>query len=185
MRYFIGGVAAMFCAVAIYTSVFGLTDRDRTVMPAGGDDPSAITAIQEKLERLGFYDGEITGIYDTVTSAAVRRYQLYMDLDGTGKADKAFLESLESQPDMLLSEYDVYMLARLIHAEAGKGSWLDMVAVGAEAVRKLGSPAYPDNLAEIIFEPGAYDCVDDGSIRNEPSDKAIRAARDAIRGMLN
>lgn len=176
----------MFCAVVIYTAVFGISDRVIVALPTGSDDPSIITAIQEKLGRLGFYSSKPTGIYDTATSAAVRRYQLYMGMDGTGKADETFINSLTNQPDMFYNENDIYLLARLIHAEVGsKGSWLDMVTVGADAVRKLGNPAYPDTLAGIIFEPAAYDCVTDGSIRNHPTDKAIRAARDAMRGMLN
>lgn len=178
----------MTSVIIIYSAVFGILNNKKlnstgiASAPVSAADPSFI---QEKLKLLGFYDGEITGIYDTATSEAVRRYQLYSGFDGSGITDEKVIEALTVRPDGGYSEYDIYLLAQLIQAEAGKGSWFDMVTVGAEAVRRLGSAAYPDTLAGIIFEHGAYASAMNGSIRNKPSDKAIRAARDAMRGMLN
>lgn len=178
----------MTSVIIIYSAIFGILNNNElnhagiASAPVSASDPSFI---QEKLKKLGFYDGEITGINDTATSEAVRRYQLYLGFDGSGIADEKVIQALTGQPEDGYSEYDIVLLAQLIQAEAGKGSWFDMVMVGAEAVRRLGSAAYPDTLAGIIFEHGSYASAGNGSIWNEPSGKAIRAARDAMRGMLN
>ena len=37
-----------------------------------GDD---VTRLQQKLQRLGYYDGEITGSYGDLTKAAVKAFQ--------------------------------------------------------------------------------------------------------------
>ncbi len=178
----------MTSVIVIYSALFGILNNkelNNTGIASSQVSASDPSFIQEKLKQLGFYSGEITGINDTETSEAVRRYQLYLGFDGSGIADEKVMEVLTGQPNIGYSEYDVYLLAQLIQAEAGKGSWFDMVMVGAEAVRRLDNSAYPDTLAGIIFEHSAYASAMNGSIWNEPSDKAIRAARDAMRGMLN
>jgi N-acetylmuramoyl-L-alanine amidase len=185
---FIYSVLAMTCIIAVYSAVFSLFNSGisgvsgNTAAPLSASDPAYI---QERLSRLGFYEGGITGIYDMATSEAVRRYQLYLGLDGSGKADTVTLEALTREPDSTYSEYDVYLLAQLIDAENAGGSWFDMLNTGAEAVRRIGSAAHPVTLAGVIFEHGAYASAYNGRIWNDPSDKAIRAARDALRGMLN
>jgi N-acetylmuramoyl-L-alanine amidase len=191
-RFFIAdllyAVLAMACIIAVYSALFGVFNgrisdiSGNTAAPLSAADPSYI---QERLSRLGFYDGVVTGVYDTATSEAVRRYQLYLGLDGSGKTDTVTLEALTVEPDNTYSEYDVYLLARLIYAENAGGSWFDMLKTGAEAVRRINSGAHPVTLAGVIFEHGAYASAYDGRIWNVPTDKTIRAARDALRGMLN
>lgn len=185
-RFFIADLIyatlAMTCIITVYSAIFCIFNTK--ISGVSGNTASA-SYIQERLSGLGFYDGGITGVYDTATSGAVRRYQLYLGLDGSGKADAATLEALAGEPDSASSEYDVYLLAQLIYAENAGGSWFDMMETGAEAVRRIGSAAHPDTLAGIIFEHGAYASAYDGRIWNKPSDKAIRASRDALRGMLN
>ena len=49
-----------------------------------GDD---VTRLQQKLQRLGYYDGEITGSYGDLTRAAVKAFQSDFLLLQTGEAD--------------------------------------------------------------------------------------------------
>ena len=49
-----------------------------------GDD---VTLLQQKLQRLGYYDGEITGSYGDLTRAAVKAFQADFSLLQTGEAD--------------------------------------------------------------------------------------------------
>ena len=53
---------------------------------------------------------------------------------------------------------ELYLLARLIHAEAGS-AWLPeewRMAVGEVALNRVASPEFPDTLAEVIEQPGQY-----------------------------
>jgi peptidoglycan hydrolase-like protein with peptidoglycan-binding domain len=60
-------------------------------------DPT-ITSAQQKLKRLGFYQGSIDGSYGSQTAAAIRRYQLAEDLRVTGELNPQTLNSLGIQP---------------------------------------------------------------------------------------
>lgn len=184
---FFFAVLSVIFIVTLYSSVYNvlfnkISGTADNLTSSGTADPAYI---QEQLIKFGFYAGEITGRYDTETSEAVRRFQLYLGFEGSGRVDEATAEALSAGAYDAFSEYDVYLLARLIQAESDSDDWFEMITIGAEAVRRLGSTEHPDTLAGVIFEYGAYDSAADGSIWNEPSDKAVRAARDAMRGMLN
>lgn len=181
-------VLVMISVILIYSLAFRMIESKKQELSGIVSLPAAVTDpefIQQKLFSLGFYDKDVNGVYDAATSEAVRRFQLYLGLDGTGIADEITLDALRELPDSDYSEYDIRLLARLIDAESDDGSWFNMLMVGAEAVRRLHSTAYPDTLAGIVFEQGAFGSVSNGNIWNAPSEKAIRAARDAMRGMLN
>jgi len=59
-------------------------------------DPT-ISAAQQKLKRLGFYQGTVDGSYGSQTAAAIRRYQLAEDLRVTGELNPQTLSSLGIQ----------------------------------------------------------------------------------------
>lgn len=50
-----------------------------------GDTGAAVTYIQEKLWRYGFYEGEIDGRYGKATENAVKRLQKLHKLEQTGQ----------------------------------------------------------------------------------------------------
>ena len=60
------------------------------------------TALQTELQRVGFYEGPIDGIYGPATVDAVKRLQADSDLPETGFVDRATAEAL----DALLAELD-------------------------------------------------------------------------------
>ncbi|MEX1118691.1 MAG: peptidoglycan-binding domain-containing protein, partial [Terrimicrobiaceae bacterium] len=60
-------------------------------------DPT-ITSAQQKLKRLGFYQGTVDGSYGSQTAAAIRRYQLAEDLRVTGELNPQTLNSLGIKP---------------------------------------------------------------------------------------
>lgn len=77
---------------------------------------------------------------------------------------------------------DTYMLARLIHAEAEAEPYIGKVAVGAVVLNRIESPLFPNTLAGVLYQPHAFETVTNGRIYNNPSNEAIRAARDAVNG---
>lgn len=77
------------------------------------------------------------------------------------------------------SDYELDLLARLITAEAGCDWIPDWVqrAVGSVALNHLDSPKYPNTLDGVIFQPGVYGCVNNGSIYRPANKRCIDNAR--------
>ncbi|VXD19979.1 Peptidoglycan-binding domain 1 protein [Planktothrix serta PCC 8927] len=59
-----------------------------------GDYGSAVAALQEGLQNLGFYDGSITAYFDDLTEVAVQRFQQSQGISATGVATSATLMAL-------------------------------------------------------------------------------------------
>lgn len=85
-----------------------------------------------------------------------------------------------------ISQEDVMLLARLIHAEARGESFLGKIAVGAVTLNRLASPDFPGTLTKVIYQKinkvYQFSPVADGSINMEPDDQAVQAALRALEG---
>ena len=77
---------------------------------------------------------------------------------------------------------DVYLLARLISAEARGEPYVGQVAVGAVVINRIDHPSFPNSLSGVIYQSGAFSCLDDGQFNQPISDSAFRAAREALNG---
>lgn len=80
------------------------------------------------------------------------------------------------------NQQNIYLLARVIHAEARGESLEGQVAVGAVLLNRLLDKRFPKTLSQIIFKRGEFCTVRDGQIWMAPSSKAIQAARLAVSG---
>ena len=79
---------------------------------------------------------------------------------------------------------DIQLMARAINGEARGESYEGQVAVGAVILNRVKSPDFPNTIAGVIYQPGAFTAVSDGQI-NEPiaEDSTVyKAARDAMNG---
>ena len=74
------------------------------------------------------------------------------------------------------------MLARLIHGEARGEPYVGQVAVGAVVLNRVRHSAFPNTIAGVIYQTGAFDAVSDGQINLAPDEQSLRAARDAMNG---
>lgn len=54
--------------------------------------------------------------------------------------------------------------------------------MGAVILNRVKSSKFPNTIAGVIYQRGAFDAVSDGQIDLEPSDSCLRAARDAMNG---
>lgn len=81
-----------------------------------------------------------------------------------------------------LSSKDIDLLAHLIHAEARGESFEGKVAVGAVVLNRVESSLFPNTVAAVIYQPGQFSPVADGSINLEPDAESIRAAESAVSG---
>ena len=73
------------------------------------------------------------------------------------------------------------MLARAINGEARGEPYEGQVAVGAVILNRVRDSRFPNTIAGVIYQPGAFTAVSDGQI-NVPIDEnstVVKAARDA------
>lgn len=77
---------------------------------------------------------------------------------------------------------DEHLLAQMIHAEAMGEPYLGKVAVGGVILNRVRSPLFPNTLRGVLFQPGQFQPVMNGSIWRPPGAEALRAARDAAGG---
>ena len=95
-----------------------------------GSSGDAVKQIQQKLSSWGYYNGRIDGIYGSKTEAAVRWFQQKNGLTVDGKAGKQTLAAMGiSSGGSANGDGDVYLLARLISAEARGEPYEGQVAV--------------------------------------------------------
>lgn len=82
------------------------------------------------------------------------------------------------------STSDLQLMARAINGEARGEPYEGQVAVGAVILNRVRSSSFPNTIAGVIYEPGAFTAVADGQI-NVPiteNSTVYKAARDALNG---
>ena len=79
---------------------------------------------------------------------------------------------------------DVQLMARAINGEARGESYEGQVAVGAVILNRVQHPSFPNTIAGVIYQSGAFTAVSDGQI-NVPiaeNSTVYKAAQDALNG---
>ena len=82
------------------------------------------------------------------------------------------------------STSDLQLMARAINGEARGEPYEGQVAVGAVILNRVKSSSFPNTIAGVIYEPGAFTAVSDGQI-NVPiaEDSTVyKAAQNALNG---
>ena len=59
---------------------------------------------------------------------------------------------------------------------------LGQVAVAAVVLNRIKSSSFPNTMAGVIYQAGAFSVVDDGQINLTPNQTAKNAAQDALNG---
>lgn len=85
-------------------------------------------------------------------------------------------------PSPRLSEADIELLARLIHAEAEGEPYTGKVAVGAVVLNRVESERFPDSVREVVYAHGQFSVVPTGRINRPASAESLAAARAAAAG---
>lgn len=81
-----------------------------------------------------------------------------------------------------VAQSELELLARTISGEARGEPLLGQVAVGAVIINRVLSPAFPNTLQEVIYQPRQFSCVCDGQINRPPTASSYIAARRALEG---
>lgn len=125
-----------------------------------GDSGSAVTWLQESLATLGYYEGEITGSYGSLTKEAVRLFQRGNNLSSDGVAGRntirAIAQAVEEkerrEQEALLWQETGGLSGGAAQEDAQEDQeWITTLSLGVEnsAVRKL-----QENLTELGFYTG-------------------------------
>lgn len=153
-----------------------------------GSTGTEVRQIQTRLKNWGYYSGSVDGIYGTQTKNAVVYFQRKNGLTVDGVAGPATLSALGLPAGSSgggtggYSSSDINLLARVISAEARGEPYAGQVAVGGVILNRIKHPSFPNTLAGVIYQPGAFSCITDGGINAAVSDSAYKAARDAVNG---
>ncbi|MGI6279893.1 MAG: spore cortex-lytic enzyme [Acutalibacteraceae bacterium] len=165
-------VLCMFCLCASALSKYGSRSAE-------------VTEIQTRLKKWGYYKGEIDGIFGSKTKKAVIEFQKKNGLVPDGIAGPKTLAAMgiSSGKDGKNSSSDYQLLVRIISAEARGEPYLGQVAVGAVVLNRVEHPSFPDTIAGVIYQKGAFTCLDDGQFYEPIQESAYKAATDALNGL--
>ena len=154
-----------------------------------GSSGSEVTQIQTKLKRWGYYNGKIDGIYGSQTLAAVKWFQSKNGLTVDGIAGKQTLEAMgiytsstTTSTSTTTNTNDLNLLSRIIYAESRGEPYSGQVAVGAVVLNRVKNSSFPNSIAGVIYQTGAFDAVSDGQINMSPDTTSKKAAQDALNG---
>ena len=136
------------------------------------------------LKGLGLYNGTVDGIYGSKTVTAVKQFQRNCGITSDGIAGPKTLLylGLGSGSSSGYSSNDTYLLAKVIAAEGRGESYTGQVAIGAVVLNRVEHASFPDTIPGVIYQAGAFSCVNDSNWYVEPGDTAKKAAQDAING---
>ena len=188
MRLFFRWFAVMVMAVALLTALayamIPAVRPDRQTISSYGSRGAEVRAIQERLKERGLFHEDITGYYGDKTREAVLRFQKQQGISQTGTAGPVTLKALGISVGDIppATESNIYLLARIISAEARGEPYVGQVAVGAVVLNRVEHPSFPDTLSGVIYQNGAFTAIVDGQFDQPISDSAYNAARDALNG---
>ncbi len=167
----------------------------QTAVLKQGSTGGEVKEVQRRLKQWGYYTGAVDGVFGSGTKRAVIAFQKKNGLTADGVVGKSTYAALGMNDSYnalggannggSASNYtssDLYLMAKAIHAEGRGESYTGQVAIGAVILNRVKSPSFPNTVAGVIYQKGAFTAVDDGQINLEPDQTAYDAARDAFNG---
>ena len=155
-----------------------------------GSRGDSVKTVQQKLIRWGYLKGSADGIFGAKTKAAVVVFQKKNGLTADGIIGTRTAQALgislsgttSSSSSSSTSSTDLNLLARVVYGEARGEPYTGQVAVAAVVLNRVRSSSFPNSVAGVVYQSGAFDCVSDGQINLTPNQSAYNAAKDALNG---
>lgn len=171
--------------VFVLALVICISFNENTVLALSkiGSQGQEVTNIQTRLKSWGYYTGSVDGIYGQQTANAVKSFQQKHGLTADGIAGPATLSKIGLPTgSSSTNSSDVNLLAMIINGEARGESYTGQVAVGAVVLNRVRHSSFPNTIAGVIYQPGAFTAVSDGQINKAVESSCYNAARDALNG---
>jgi len=182
----------LICALVFLTAGCDYARAVPAAVLSWGSKGDTVSEVQRRLKQWGYYDGAVDGVFGAGTSKAVKDFQRKNGLtvdgvvgDGTAAALGIRLSGASTGASAgggNTGDRDLELLARAVHAEARGEPYVGQVAVAAVILNRVESPKFPNTVAGVIYQPGAFTAVSDGQINLSHGEEARRAARDALNG---
>ena len=176
-------IAALALVFAVNISLIALAQQAQAATYRQGSSGEQVRVIQTKLKNWGYYDGAVDGVFGSQTTQAVKYFQRKNGLTADGIVGPATLRALGMAEGWSGGQdTSVELLARVISAEARGEPYRGQVAVGAVILNRVEHPSFPNTIAGVVYQPGAFTCMVDGQFNEPVAESAVRAARDALNG---
>ena len=180
-------ILALVLIFAVNLFIIALARSASADLYKKGASGQTVKEIQSKLRDWGYYRGPVDGIYGSKTEEAVKYFQRKNGLNADGQVGNQTLAALGITPTGnsgggAAQSGDLYLLARLISAEARGEPYIGQVAVGAVVLNRIDHPSFPNSLSGVIYQPDAFTCMYDGQFDQPISESAYRAAQEALNG---
>lgn len=152
-----------------------------------GSRGEEVKEVQRRLKNWGFYTGNVDGLYGWRTANAVKAFQRKHGLNADGIVGDATARAIGIRTGTASAggtsrSNESYTLAQCIHGEARGEPYTGKVAVGAVILNRVDDSRFPNTIAGVIFQPGAFTAVADGQMFMAPDESSLKAARDALNG---
>jgi len=157
-----------------------------------GSKGDMVSTVQRKLKQWGYYNGAVDGVFGQGTYNAVVAFQRKNGLKADGVVGTSTANAMgitlggttgtSSVPASGYSNSETELLARVIHGEARGEPYVGKVAVAAVVLNRVRSASFPNTIAGVVYQSGAFDAVNDGQFWLNPDPDSWRAARDAMNG---
>jgi N-acetylmuramoyl-L-alanine amidase len=230
-------VMVLMCSLFMISSEGEKADAFTNQVIQHGATGEDVIELQSRLQYIGYYNGDIDGVFGWGTYWALRnfQYEYGLPIDGlagaktkdklvkASKYNKEFVKNqiekgndfshyggtdldkqkgstgggggnapsqnkpAPSKPTAVntpngFSQNDIQLIANAVYGESRGEPYEGQVAVAAVILNRIDSSAFPNTVAGVIFEPGAFTAVADGQIWLTPNERAKEAVLDAING---
>ena len=175
--------------IGIFTFLLLFENNEVDALSKYGSRGDEVRQIQTKLKRWGYYNGNVDGIFGSQTVEAVKYFQRKNGLTVDGIAGPKTLQAMGiyssssgSSSSSSSNSSDLNLLSRVVYGEARGEPYEGQVAVAAVCLNRVKSSSFPNTLAGVVYQSGAFDAVSDGQINLTPDSTARKAAQDALNG---
>lgn len=187
-RFFFLFLATIFLISACIVAVFCADDVAEAATLRQGSSGEQVKTLQQKLKNWGYYSGSVDGVFGSGTKSAVMYFQRNNGLTADGVVGSRTAAALgmtlgtSSSSAGNSTSSDLALLARVVYGEARGEPYTGQVAVAAVVLNRVRSSSFPNTIAGVVYQSGAFDCVSDGQINLTPDSNAYKAAQDAMNG---
>jgi len=177
-------IVSILLAVVISIAIIGCNSAPTAVVDKNSPKEQ-IRQVQQRLKDLGYYQMTVDGIFGNGTKEAVKAFQRDKKLHADGIIGENTLKALDISFANKAGKYttsELDLLARLVHGEAKNKSYVEKVAVAAIVLNRVKHPDFPNTVAGVIYQHGAFNSVSGAGFNKTPYKAAYDAARDAMHG---
>lgn len=184
------GILLLISIILFITYNLLLRNQVTYALSRYGSRGDEVKQIQTKLKNWGYYNGSVDGIYGSGTLAAVKSFQRKNGLTVDGIAGTKTLQAMgifsssssSSSSTNTSNSSNLNLISRFVHAEARGEPYTGQVAVAAVILNRVKSSKFPNTVSGVVYQSGAFTCVQDGQINLAPDATSKKAAQDAING---